>query len=85
VRLKVEEIRKERRTALLRLERWHRDLHRAQQPSLPAPEPEPVTQEEVDKLNALMAASGVATRWKLEDGEAVMTTPPSEERRGETA
>jgi hypothetical protein len=83
VRLQAEAVVKERRLALERLERWQRDLARAQAPALPAPDPKPVTQAEVDRMNALMRSAGLATRWKLEGGEAVMTTGPSEERRSE--
>lgn len=72
---------KQQQVALYRLERWQRELALAQAPALAAPEPKPVTQEEVDRMNDLMRSQRLATRWKLENGEAVMVTGPSEERR----
>lgn len=83
IRKHAADITQERQVARMRLERWQRDLRRAQAPALPAPEAKPITQEEVDRLNAQMRAAGLATRWRLEDGEAVIETPPSNERRGE--
>lgn len=74
------------RLALFQLRRWQREIERAANPlpALEPPPPEPVTQEEVDQLNATMRRSGCSTRWRLEDGEAVMAEPPSDKRRGAT-
>lgn len=85
VRELANEAAEHQRIALWRMKRWRDEIEKAlnPQPMLEAPPPEPATQEEVDNLNASMKRCGIATRWKLEGGEIVMATAPSQERRSE--
>lgn len=71
VRQQAERIKLERRVALMRLERWQRDLPQ-DVPALPAPEAKPITPEELEAVNSLMRSIGSATRYRLVGGEAVL-------------
>jgi hypothetical protein len=83
VRAQAGIIEQERKVAIQRLERWKRDLERATAPALPAPEEKPLNEADIEAMNATMRSAGLATRWRLEGGEAVMVTGPSDERRME--
>ena len=83
VRKQAEAIKQEQQIALMRLERWQRDLERAKVPAIAPPPPKPLTQADVDAMNGLMSSIGSATRWKLENGEAVMVSGPSTQRSSE--
>ena len=65
---------RDRDLTLARLHRWRDELERAANP-LPAseaPPEKPLTQDEVDRMNAMMRQIRSKIRWRLEDGEAVL-------------
>lgn len=74
IRKHAKDAQDQQRVALMRLERWRRELERAANPPpvLEAPPEEPITREEVDRLNTLMRSIRSKQRWRLEDGEAVL-------------
>jgi hypothetical protein len=73
IRAAATEMVEQQRVALVRLRRLHEELDRALNapPALPAPEPEPVTEEEVQQLNAFLRGCGVSTRYRLDGDQAV--------------
>jgi hypothetical protein len=72
IRSHAEAALKHQAAALMRLKRWRAELERLANPlpAIEAPPEEPVTQDEIDRMNVTMRRIGSNRRWRLADGEA---------------
>jgi hypothetical protein len=73
IRQKADEAKVAQEVALMRLQRWQRELERAAVPQIEAP-PQEWTEESIAEANEIFAKAGIKTRYRLEGGECVSFT-----------